>query len=206
MTLTLTLLAKIERRIQVKVHCDIKEITINLRACLADIPEKYTVLFLSALQPPPSENEEQILLQPETDLAMSLPSHLYDEEPPLHPLTSHLAMSMTPGGSSTISTDIPMKILLWNCRGAANPNFIRNIKSILVWNNPSVLTLTETKLYEHENLKEELGFSGLLQARANGFSGGMVLLWKTDEVNVDPLVATNQELHATVQVSPSSPA
>lgn len=159
-----------------KVHRDIKEITINLRAFLADILEKYTVLFLSALQAPPSENEEQILLQPDTDLAMSLPYHLYDKEPPLHPLMIHLAMSMTPGGSSTISTDNPIKILLWNCRGAANPNFIRNIKSILTWNNPFVLALTETKLYEHENLKEELGFSGLLQARDDSFSGGMVLL------------------------------
>nr|XP_033512147.1 uncharacterized protein LOC117276856 [Nicotiana tomentosiformis] len=107
---------------------------------------------------------------------------------------------MTLGGSSTISSINQMKILLWNCRGAANPAFIRNIKAIFSWNNPSILALTETKLYEDESFKEELGFSGILQARADGYSGGMVLLWKSEEVIVDPLVSTNQELHATVQV------
>ncbi|XP_070041017.1 uncharacterized protein [Nicotiana tomentosiformis] len=109
---------------------------------------------------------------------------------------------MTLGGSSTISSINQMKILLWNCRGAANPAFIRNIKAIFSWNNPSILALTETKLYEDESFKEELGFSGILQARADGYSGGMVLLWKSEEVIVDPLVSTNQELHATVQPTP----
>ncbi|OIT29348.1 hypothetical protein A4A49_55687, partial [Nicotiana attenuata] len=206
-TLTLTPLQSAEKRILVKGHHNIKEMTINLRACLADIPEKYTILFLAVVSPIPLVEEEQILLRQETtetDLTMALPPYLYKEEP-LHPLATPLAISMTSGGSSTIPSINQMKILLWNCRKVANPTFIRNIKAILSCNNPSILALTEIKLYEHESLTEELGFSGILQARVDGYSGGTVLLWKSEEVTVDPLVASNQELHAIVQVIPSSP-
>lgn len=98
-----------------------------------------------------------------------------------------------------------MKFILWNCREATNPTFKRNIKAILAWNTPSVLALTETRLHEHQPLMEELGFTGLYQVRAHGVSGGIVLMWKTDELTVDLVVETDKEIHATLRVSPTSP-
>lgn len=45
----------------------------------------------------------------------------------------------------------------------------------------------------------------MIQLAAEGYSGGMVLLWRANELLVDPITATAQEIHASVQVSQSSP-
>lgn len=39
-----------------------------------------------------------------------------------------------------------MKILVWNCRGAGNANFLRSIRDLIVTYHPVVVVLVETRL------------------------------------------------------------
>ncbi|XP_070035267.1 uncharacterized protein [Nicotiana tomentosiformis] len=100
-----------------------------------------------------------------------------------------------------------MKILLWNCRGANGADFRRNLKAVLSWNNPTMVCFTETKMKKaaNEALMVEFWFTNMLHVDAIGYSEGMIMLWREHEVaHVDPIAATNQEIHANVQVSTSS--
>lgn len=68
-------------------------------------------------------------------------------------LTSLRLRGLTPGvmprivhnhmlGSNTVS--FPMKILLWNCRGASNN---RNLVEIIYMHNPAAFVLMETRTF-----------------------------------------------------------
>lgn len=51
----------------------------------------------------------------------------------------------------------------------------------------------------------ELGFTNILHVSAIGFSGGLVKMWREDEIaQVEPIAITNQEIHANVHISPSA--
>ncbi|OIT18986.1 hypothetical protein A4A49_61797, partial [Nicotiana attenuata] len=119
---------------------------------------------------------------------------------PYH-LTMHLEKSLAPGGSSSLTTPKSMKILLWNFREANDPDFRRNLRFLLDWNNPSLLCLTEIRMEDHSSLLQDFNFTDMVQAAARGYSGGIVIVWRADELIVDPFVITTQEIHTNVQVN-----
>ncbi|XP_059302758.1 uncharacterized protein LOC132054801 [Lycium ferocissimum] len=123
-----------------------------------------------------------------------------------HPLLSHLAMSLAPGGSSTIHYESQMKVLLWNCCGCNSLDFQRNFRAIVAWNNPTIICLTETKMANHYPLMHAVGFTDMFDIAAEGYSDGVVFMWKSDELSMDPVAVTDQEIHVNVQVSPKSDA
>ncbi|MCD7451422.1 hypothetical protein HAX54_011731 [Datura stramonium] len=87
-----------------------------------------------------------------------------------------------------------MKFLLWNFHGA---NRVKcNLKTI-GWYNLFVVAFTETRRYNHEALRNELSFTGVFQVQSIEFSSGIVLIWKTKEVETEPLVFTAQERHVS---------
>lgn len=98
-----------------------------------------------------------------------------------------------------------MKIMLWNCRGAHNQEFCRNLQFLLTWNNLSILCLTETKMADHTDLLTKYNYTDLIQVAAQGQSGVIVLLWRTNELAVNPVAVTSQEIHASVQVNKAPP-
>ncbi|OIT02208.1 hypothetical protein A4A49_56694 [Nicotiana attenuata] len=100
-----------------------------------------------------------------------LPAALYN---PSH-LLMHLELSLAPERSTPQHEDL-MKIMLWNCRGAHNQEFHRNLRFLLMWNNPSILCLTETKMADHTDLLMDFNYTDLIQVAAQGHSGGIVLL------------------------------
>ncbi|XP_070016761.1 uncharacterized protein [Nicotiana sylvestris] len=108
-------------------------------------------------------------------------------------------LDLTRGQGMNYHTNPHMKILLWNCRGANNPIFRRNLDAILHANTPSVLALTENRMADHDILLQQLPFTDLLQVPASGFSGEIALLWNNHEVTIEPMVLTEQEIHATVK-------
>jgi len=71
---------------------------------------------------------------------------------------------------------------------------------MLDYHKPSVVALLEIRLSDHHVIMEDFGFSGLAQVAAKGNSGGITLMWNSDEVNVDQIGGTNQEIHAMVKV------
>jgi hypothetical protein len=101
-----------------------------------------------------------------------------------------------------------MTILLWNCRGAGNPNFRRNFVELMRYHQPSIVVLVETRIsgQRAEIISTGLGFDSVVQSEAEGFSGGIWLLWDSDAVNIDVISINQQVIHAVVQVSSSSPS
>jgi exonuclease III len=100
-----------------------------------------------------------------------------------------------------------MRILVWNCRGAGNPNFRRNFAELLRSHRPSIAILVETRIsgQRAEDISSMLGFNRVCRSEAVGFRGGIWLLWNSGEVSLDVLMVTDQAIHASVQVSPSKP-
>ncbi|KAK6793607.1 hypothetical protein RDI58_007060 [Solanum bulbocastanum] len=83
----------------------------------------------------------------------------------------NLEMSMNPGGSSNAQEAILMKILMWNCRESHNANFMSNLRTLLEWNNPCVLALTETRMEDHDRILQSLDFTDVIQVPAARYSG-----------------------------------
>ena len=49
-----------------------------------------------------------------------------------------------------------------------------------------------------EDLSFNIGFDSVCRSDANGFSGGIWILWNSDETTLDILSVTDQAIHAFV--------
>uniref|UniRef100_A0A2N9HM73 RNase H type-1 domain-containing protein n=1 Tax=Fagus sylvatica TaxID=28930 RepID=A0A2N9HM73_FAGSY len=78
---------------------------------------------------------------------------------------------------------IGLNVLTWNCRGVLNPCFRRALHDLLQINNPGILILTETRLGGPRavDLAKSFPFDGFLCSQTIGFSGGIWILWKTNQ-------------------------
>jgi hypothetical protein len=99
-----------------------------------------------------------------------------------------------------------MNIILWNCRGALNPNFCRSITDLINCHSPSLLIVTETRVggARAKEITDSLPFDGAMHTDTIGYAGGIWLLWNSDVVDVSILVATEQEIHAVIKVRSSN--
>ena len=95
-----------------------------------------------------------------------------------------------------------MNILMWNCRGALNPDFKRRIFEMAINHNPAIMVITETRVGgdRAERIIANLPFDGFIMMETIGYAGGLWVLWKKEEAYIDLLAATEQEIHATVKV------
>lgn len=95
-----------------------------------------------------------------------------------------------------------MNILIWNCRGALKPQFRKTVIDFLDWHQPFLMVITETKLsgVRANEVIEMLPFDGAVMVDSIDLARGIWLLWRSDMVQVDVLAATEQEIHAIIQV------
>ena len=95
-----------------------------------------------------------------------------------------------------------MNILLWNCRGALNGDFSRRVFELVVNHFPAIMIITETRVGGDRVAKiiKGLPFDGFFVTETIGYTGGLWLLWKREEVEVFVLAGTKQEIHATIKV------
>ena len=79
-----------------------------------------------------------------------------------------------------------MSVLSWNCRGLGNPEAVRELRSIVKLEGPSLLFVMEIKIKAKgvEDLKYTLGLAGSFAIDSFGLSGGIGLFWSKD-VTVD---------------------
>lgn len=100
---------------------------------------------------------------------------------------------------------LSMNIILWNCRGALNPNFHQSVENIISYHSPSMIIITKTRVRRARAKKiiDRLPFDGAVHADTVGYAGGIWILWLSDVVRVSVLVATEQEIHAVVKVHSS---
>ena len=99
-----------------------------------------------------------------------------------------------------------MNILLWNCRGALNADFKRRIFEMAINHQLSIMVVTKMRVGGDRAAKiiEGLPFDGSIVSDTIGYGGGLWILCKTEDVEIILLLATEQEIHATVKVRSSN--
>ena len=68
-----------------------------------------------------------------------------------------------------------MKIIAWNVRGAANPNFRLNVQDLVNTHHPDIMVILEPKIggSHAENVANQVGLSCNFWVDPQGFSGGI---------------------------------
>ncbi|KAK4718343.1 hypothetical protein R3W88_016681 [Solanum pinnatisectum] len=81
-----------------------------------------------------------------------------------------------------------MNLIIWNCRCANGPDFIRNFRTLLDWHKPPMML-------------DEFPFNKMTKVPTMGNSGGLVVLWDDNLLELDEIATTGQEIHAMIKVS-----
>ena len=99
-----------------------------------------------------------------------------------------------------------MNVLMWNYRGALKHNFKRRIFEMAVNHNLAIMVITETRVGgdRAERIIANLLFDGFITTETTGYAGGLWVLWKKDEAEIELLASLEQEIHATIKVHSSS--
>ena len=98
-----------------------------------------------------------------------------------------------------------VNVLMWNYRGALNPDFKRRIFEMVMNHNPMIMMIMETRVGgdRAERIIADLPFNGFITTKTIGYAGGLWVLRKKDEAKIDLLATTEKEIHATVKVRSS---
>ncbi|KAH0769051.1 hypothetical protein KY290_013032 [Solanum tuberosum] len=174
--LTLDMLLNIEKKFLINVPQEVTKADLNIRCYNSQQPLKYVALVIPIIK------NKQTLEMENTEEMQA---------------TVNLEMALTPGGSSN-SPEL-MKIFLWNCRGANNAKFMNNTRALIYSHNPTILALAETRMEDHDKILQALDYTDVIQVLAFGYSGGIALLWRNSEINVESFMITEQEIHVTIK-------
>lgn len=109
-------------------------------------------------------------------------------------MTTFLPQSLIPEEDLHLLTS--MVILLWNCREAGN------FKDKVSTQKPNLVTLTKTKITNDKanDIIPKLGFTNSVFQPSEGAPGGILVVWN-DELDLDLVGKTRQEIHIRVKVS-----
>ncbi|XP_031120226.1 uncharacterized protein LOC116023370 [Ipomoea triloba] len=93
-----------------------------------------------------------------------------------------------------------MKVITWNCQGAAFKNFIRAAKWILNKHHPDIFYLVETKTSgsNADSVCIKLGFEKWARVEALRFSGGIWFLW-SNACQIEVLNSHPQFVHMVIK-------
>jgi hypothetical protein len=128
---------------------------------------------------------------------------IIEEEEILEQVVAHRGRALRRGAGDIQTANFPLKVLLWNCRGAGSGAFRVNFLDIMQMHRPNIIGLTETRL-SGERAKStcaSLGFDRCYVADPMGFAGGLWLMWDSSEVEVDVLAVSQREIHASIKAS-----
>lgn len=84
-----------------------------------------------------------------------------------------------------------MIMIMWNCRGAANSDFLVEFKDLVAFHKPQLVILYETKVARPraDTIFSKLGFPNFLKYDSEGLSGGLAILWH-NSIQVTPVHST----------------
>ena len=79
-----------------------------------------------------------------------------------------------------------MNIIIWNSRGALNPNFQKYVRELAQNHDLTIFVIMETKLGgdQAREITDRLLFDGAIHTDTIGFVGGLWLLWNSDKVEI----------------------
>ena len=94
--------------------------------------------------------------------------------------------------------NMSLKIMVWNVQGVLNK--VAVIRELVRINKPTVLVLVETHISGEQasEVCTRIGFSGNLRVEAQGFRGGIWMMWRKDEVSITHMGSHTQ--HLTVEI------
>ena len=92
-------------------------------------------------------------------------------------------------------------IILWNCRGVGNKNFVSHARLVLDVCFPELLILMETKISSSRGggILKALGFDNWELVEGNGFAGGIWMAWRGNALDVDIIQLKFQFIHARLK-------
>lgn len=98
-------------------------------------------------------------------------------------------------------------MLIRNCRGALSPTFCTNVSDLVHVHSPAIMIVIETKVSgdRAKMIADRLPLDGVIFANSIGFSGGLWVLWDSNQVVMIELSLTEQEIHAIIS-STSKPS
>ncbi|XP_031107590.1 uncharacterized protein LOC116012231 [Ipomoea triloba] len=93
-----------------------------------------------------------------------------------------------------------MKIITWNCQGAASKQFLRAAKYLLNEHRPEIFCLMETKTSSTnaDAVCSRLGLDRWARVEALGYSGGIWILW-SDALKLEILHSNPQFVHLLIK-------
>ena len=95
-----------------------------------------------------------------------------------------------------------MSVFTWNCQGASDKKFPSIFKSYVATYKPIIVALLEPRVSgtSADRVIRRLGFHNSHRVEANGFSGGIWLLWR-DSVQVTVIANHSQFIHSEVRLN-----
>lgn len=102
---------------------------------------------------------------------------------------------------------LPISCLIWNVQGVGSRAFLVVLKDLVKQNKPNVIALLETHMggTQAEKIAKALCFSGHSRVDAQGFSGGIWVYWRKEEVTVEPILKEEQYITMTITRNGSMP-
>ncbi|XP_061364993.1 uncharacterized protein LOC133308390 [Gastrolobium bilobum] len=94
-----------------------------------------------------------------------------------------------------------MSILIWNCRGAANSKIGRTLKLFVDKNDVGIVILLETRSKSDKcnSILKKLKFGKAIFEEANGFSGGLWVIWDSRKFMVQLISQSTQYIHMKIE-------
>lgn len=96
-----------------------------------------------------------------------------------------------------------ISILAWNYQGIGGKQFILVAKNLIAVHNPTVLVVVEPRISGDQAVKviSGLGFPCSHRIEANGFSSGIWLLWRDDQLDIEILLNRKQLMHTRISLN-----
>ena len=78
------------------------------------------------------------------------------------------------------------KLLVWNCRGVGNRDFLVHVKMVIKNNNSDLIALLEMKSSSNKarSIFKSFLFSQFFVTEARGLAGGIWVAWKEDVTHI----------------------
>ncbi|XP_028769381.1 uncharacterized protein LOC114726829 [Neltuma alba] len=117
---------------------------------------------------------------------------------------------MVTGEESLLTSEVDRgpqreQLIIWNCRGAASNKSIAAVKEINRLHKPDLFALVETRVSGNKvkDIVKRMGFNFSVRVEARGYTGGIWLCWKEENLSVEVLWECEEFSHVRIDRSNS---
>ncbi|KAJ8423470.1 hypothetical protein Cgig2_013513 [Carnegiea gigantea] len=95
----------------------------------------------------------------------------------------------------------PIKIFVWNVQGARSSEFMNVLKEHIGIQQPTILALVETHITgsRAQFVCDRIGYGWCFHVEAQGFRGGIWVLWRSEDVGVN--IIRHHDQYVTIEVN-----